>query len=352
MTNSITELDAWLAGQDLVASYDIAPEHWVAGFDPDRQVVEVKLGPFKRLFLRPPKFTKRFYHQIHPLRVETWPYRWQVKLFDDFCTVDIALDLRFQATLEYVNRNLEMLEKINEHIQELYVSVIEDKINQALTRLGDGRWVRTGLGEHEQRIAMTVCEVLTQQYIQAEATCKMNVTFADFSDVRLGRDSVYLHVLERTFELNEQTNLERLRQQRTADALALEVKQQELEHAKKLAEMQRQIQLQEAEAQIQLLLDKEQQIVQQREVETRLHVEKVDHDLKLQDLSWEREEVAHKRIEGKRRAAEVRQMDDNLAHQALLEEKQTIAEIQRRQMVKQYWTAADELNAETERAGV
>ena len=341
MTKPNTELDAWLAGEDIFAQYDLAPENWVAGFDADRQVVEMKLGPIRRWFLRPGKFNKRFYHRIHPLTIETWPYRWQIKLFDDFCTVDIALDLRFQATLEYVHRNTEKLGRINEHIQELYVSVIEDKIHQELNRLADGRWVQNGLADHEKRIAISVCEVLTQQYIQAEALCKMTVTFADFSDVRLGRDSVYLNVLKHSFEVNEQANQEHLRQQQYAEELALQAKQRELEHAKQLLEMQRQIQLHEAEAQIQLLLDKEQQIVRQREVERRLHAEQAGHEHQLKTIGLEIELQVQQQLESKQRSAELEQLTERLAHQALVEERRILAEIQRRRLARQHWQQAD-----------
>jgi len=336
MTESNSELDAWLTGEDIFAEASSLPEQWVAGFDADRQLVEFKLGPLKRLFLRPAKFTKRFYHRIHPLSIETWPYRRQLKLFDDFCTIDITLDLRFQATLEYVRRNAEMLENINRHIQNLYAAVIEDKINQELSNLADGLWVQNGLSIHEKRIAISVCETLTQQYIQAEAICQMSVTFAEFPDVQLGRDSVYLHVLKKTYETQERQHQERLRQQRLDEQQTLQGKQQELEHLKQLAEMQRQIQLQEAEAQIRLLLDKEQQIAQRREVEKRLHAEQVRHEQELQAIRLEIELETQQRLEARQRLLEIEQLSERLAHQAEVEEKQLLAEIQRRQVAQMH----------------
>lgn len=346
MNNSNTELDAWLAGEDLFVGNDPTPENWVAGFDADRQLVEFRLGPFKRLFLRPAQFSKRFYHQIHPLKIETWPYRRQVKLFDDFCTIDVALDLRFQATLEYVRRNAEVLTTINQHIQNLYVAVIEDKINQELSNLADGCWVRNGLAKHEKCIAISVCEVLTQQYIQAEAVCQMSVTFVEFPEVQLGRESVYLHVLKRTFELNEQKNQELLRQQRLAEQKAVLAKQQEIEHLKQLAEMHRQVQLHEAEAQIQLLVDKEQQIAQQREVEKRLHAEQVKHEQQLKAIRLEIELETQKEFEATQRLAEIEQLAARLAHQAVVEEKQTRAEIERRQSAQRLRRQAEQENSD------
>ncbi|QPK64628.1 hypothetical protein IVG45_06645 [Methylomonas sp. LL1] len=346
MNHQNSELDAWLAGQDIFEQNLPVPEDWVAGFDANRQLVVFKLGPFKRLFLRPGKFNKRFYHQLYPLSIETWDYRRQLKLFDEFCTLDIALDIRFQATLAYVLKNSEMLESINQHIQALYADVIEDKINQELSNLADGSWVQKGLVNHEKRIAISVCEVLTQHHIQAEAVCRMSVSFVEFPDVQLGRDSVYLHVLKKTFELGEQKNQEMLRQQRLIEQQALLAKQQEREHLKQLAEMQRQIQLQEAEAQIQMLLDREQQIANQREVERRLHAEQVEHEQQLKQISLEIELRMAQQLEAKQRLAERQRITDQLAHQAILDDKRTLAEIQRRQAAELRWRQAEQSKAE------
>lgn len=341
MNNANSELDAWLAGEDLFEQLLPDPEQWVAGFDADRQLVLLKIGPFQRLFLRPGKFTKRFYHQLYPLKIETWPYRQQVKLFEDFCTVDIALDVRFQATLNYVQKNPEILDSINQHIQGLYAAVIEDKINQELSKLADGSWVQKGLAEHEKRIAITVCEVLTRQQIQAEAICHMTVAFVDFPEVQLGKDSVYLHVLKRTFELNEEKNREHQRQQRHNEQQALLAKQQEMEHLKQLAEMQRQIQLVEAEAQIQLLQDKEQQLAQRLEVETRLHAAQTNHERQLKEMSFEIELRSTQALEARQRSMEAQQVAERLAHEALLADKQTLAEIQRREAAQKRWREAE-----------
>lgn len=342
MTDSNTELDAWLAGEDLFGNSEMRPDTWMASFDADRQLVEARLGPFKRLFLRPAKFSKRFYHQIYPLRIESWPYRRQLKLFDDFCTMDIALDLRFQATLEYARRNTEVLESINQHIKTLYAGVIEDKINQELSNLADGSWVQNGLAKHEKRIALSVCEVLTQQHIQAEAICRMSVTFVDFPEVQLGRDSVYLHVLKKTFEVNQQKHQEHLRQQRLAEQQALQEKQQELEHLKQMAEMQRLIQLQEAEAQIQRLLDKEQFLARQHEVEKRIHTEQILHEQSLKKISFEAELETQQQLDAKQRLNELNQLEEQLAHQTLVEERKTLAEIKRRRLIQHHWQQVEQ----------
>ena len=344
MTQVNSELDAWLAGEDVLGPVISEPEDWVAGFDPDRQLVLFRLGPYQRLYLRPAKFNKRFYHELHPLTIESWPYRRQIKLFEDFCTIDVALDLRYQATLQYVQKNTEHLQDINKHIQTLYSSVIEDKINQELSKLADGVWVQTGLAKHEKRIAISLCEVLTQQHIQTEAICHMTVNFVDFPEVQLGKDSVHLHVLKKTFELNEQKNQEIWRQQRFNEQQALAAKQQELEHLKQMAEMQRQVQLTEAEAQIQLLQDKEQQIIRQREVERRMHAEQVRHEQQLKEIAFKIEQQTQQELEARQRLAELQQVADRLEHQALVEDRETLAEIKRKQLLAQRWRDAEQFN--------
>ncbi|WP_150049849.1 hypothetical protein [Methylomonas rhizoryzae] len=341
MTQS-KDLEAWFAGDDLWSMSPANLEEWVAGFDADRQLVVFKLGPFQHLFLRPERFNKRFYHQIYPLVIESWPYRRQIKLFDDFCTLSVELDIRFQATLAYARRNSELLDNLNRQIKSIYAGVVEDRINWELSALADGCWVRDGLLRHERNLALSICEIFTQRQIQAEAVCRMSVDFVDFPEVKLGKDSVYLHVLKRTFEINQEKHQEMDRQQQLNQQQALASKQQELEHLKQLMEMQRLIQLQEAEAQIQLLQDKEQQLARQREVETRLHAEQVRHEQHLMELSLEIELHARQQREARQRLAETQDLANNLEHKAMLEDKQTAAEIQRQVTTKRLWEESGE----------
>lgn len=342
MNNSNTELEAWLAGEDMLDPSLAEPEEWVAGFDADRQLVMFKLGPFKRYFLRPEKFNKRFYHQLFPLRIESWSYQRQISLFDDFCTLEVELKIRFQATLRYVLKNTEMLESINQHVKQLYAAVIEDQINQELCKLADGKWVQNGLSPHQNRIALSVCEVLTQQNLQVEALCSMNATFVEFPEVKLGKDSVYLHVLKKTFELNQQKHAELQQQQKLTQQQALAAKMQELAHLREVAEIQRKIQLQEADTEIQLLQDKEQQLVRQREVEKRLHREQIQFEQELKEISFDIQMHTAQQLETKQRLIETQQLADQLAHQALLEDTRTLAEIERKQATERRWNEVEQ----------
>lgn len=334
------ELDRWLGGGDLLGQSMQLPEQWVAGFDPDRQAVLLKIGPYKKLFLRPAKFTRRFYHQLYPLTIESWPHRWQIPLFDDFCRLDVDVNLRFQATLQYVHRHAELVASINQHIKSLYQEVVADIVNRELQNLAHGHWVREGLTRHEQRIATDLCEFFTVQQIQAEAVCKMTANFAEFPDVQLGKDSVFVNVLRKTFEFNQEKARETLRQQRIAEQMELQEQQRQLEHQQQLAEMQRQIQQQQAEAQMQRLQDQELQLAEQREIEKRLHAEEIRHQQQLQEIGFDIESQAQQQLNAKKRVMEAQQLGEQLAHQAHLEDKKIVAEIERRQAAQQRWDEA------------
>jgi len=340
MTQPMDELNAWLTGSDLVVAESPGIDEWVAGFDPDRQAVLLRLGPFKRLFLRPAKFTKRFYHQLFPLPVETWLHRKQIKLFEEFCCLEVELNLSFQATLQYVHKHIELIGVINQHIKQLYADIVADIVDRELQSLADGIWVRQGLAKHEQRLALAVCEFFTQQHIQVQAACVMAATFAEFPDVQLGKDSVYVNVLQKTFELNQEKANELMRQQRIAEQLELEEKQRQLAHLQQLAEIQRQIQAQEAELQRQLLLDKERQLANQRSVEHRLHAEQIQHEQRLEEISFDIKLQSQQHLQAKQRSIEAQQLSEQLQHQALIEDQKVLAEIQRRQSAQQRWKEA------------
>lgn len=337
MSQLSNELDDWLAGSDLFGQQQAVVEQWVAGFDPDRQVVRFKIGPYKKLYLRPAKFIQRFYHQLYPLPVTSWPHRRQIQLFDDFCALDIDLNLRFQATLQYVHKHAERVDVINQHIKQLYAQVIADIVNRELDNLSDGQWVREGLGVHEKRIALEICEFLTQQQIQAEATCRMTASFAEFPDVQLGKDSVFVNVLRKTFEINQEKARELLRQQRIAEQMELQEQHRQLEHQQQLMEMQRKVQEQQAETQRQLMQDRELQLAAQREIERRMHADQVLHHQQLQEIGFDIESQAQQQLDAKRRLLEAQQIAEQLAHQAYVEDKKILAEIERRQAAAQRW---------------
>ena len=331
MNNADAELERWLVEDEALAEQYPATEDWIAGFDADRQVVLIKLGPYQKLYLRPQKFTKRFYHRLFPLKIESWPYRKQLSLFKDFCSIDIVLNLRFQATLSYAQRNSELLASIDQHIKHSYADQIEDLVHRALENLHDGKWVQTGLFAIEKNIANSICELLAMQQIQSEASCRLDVKFADFPDVAPGPDNVYLHVLKKSFEISDQKNREILRQQRLQEKQELHAKQLHLQHEQEMTELALQEQAQQAERTRRLLTEKQNQLVEQLAIEKVIFAEQLSHEARLKEMQLDNELRTQELLNAKQRLAETQQMTELLAHQTKLDEQKFSAEMSRRQ---------------------
>lgn len=336
MNNSAYELENWLTSNTLTTT----DGSWEPGFDADRQLISIKIGPYSRLFLRPEKFVKRFYHQVYPLNIEDWRFNKQITLFDDFCRLTVDLQIRFQATLKYVQKNSELLVGINEHIKQTYGTVLDELIDTELQALTDASWVQTGLAGMERKIAGTINELLMVQAIQAQTLCHMTASFEEFPDVQWGRENVYLAVLKKTFEITELKNKELYRQQQAQEQQALAEKQQQLEYLMQEVEVERQIQAQLAENNRLLLEDKEIQLVEQLEIEKRLHAEHVKHEYELKEMALEAELRLQEQQKARQRLAENRDLIEELAHQAELDDKKTLAQIQRREQQQQRLLAA------------
>lgn len=334
MTEPLNELEAWLAGNDLVDSgYPEFNDDWRADFDPDRQLVLSRLGPVRRLFLRPDKFIKRFYHEIYPLPVESWIHRYETKAFDDFCTLNVALDIRFQATLTYVERYLSEFNAVNSHIKQQYHDILDDVIKRQLRQLNDGEWIRQGLDQHEKQIALEVCELLTLHHIQTQVICTIDVAFAEFPDIALGKDRVYVGVLKKMFELTEEKRLESERQARIEKEAMIAQRLQ-------MAELERAMQAQDAQSQILLLQDRQEQMLKQYLIEEQLHADRLAHEQALEQRRFELQMTAESERQAKNRQAELQHLEDDLAHQAIVADKKIRGEIERKLLTENLWQTA------------
>lgn len=340
MNSSGTEIDQWLIEGTLEGEQSPGSEVWVANFDVDRQVVFSQFGPYNRLFLRPEKFIKRFYHTLYPLLIEDWLVSEKIQLFDSFCTIDTQLDIRFQATFTYAQSQLEILSEINEHIKNTYHAIIIDLINNELLNLQDDSWVRTGLGDIEKSIALAVNEMLVLENIQSQAVCTVKASFAEFPDVQLGKESIYLSVLKKSYEVTEENREELFRQQQREQQQKLEHKQKQLVNFEKNAELERIKQGQDAEHQKCLLLDQQQQQQEQLEIEARLHAAKVQHESGLKEISLQAELEQRQQQAERIRTAEQQSQTETLAHQALLKQQEVQAEIEKYEQKHASWLAA------------
>lgn len=337
MNSSRTEIDRWLAEGTLVNDDLVSPEVWEVVFDADRHLVHTKLGPYRKLFIRPEGFVKRFYHHIYPLPVENWCITQQIKLYDGFCTIDVKLDIHFQATLKYALGNMDILSSLNNHIKATYEDLLINLIDKELLNLSDGSWVQKGVADIEARISLAVSEMLILQNIQSQTLCSLKPSFEEFPDVQLAQESVYLSVLKRSFEFNDAKREELFRQEQEAEEQRLLHKQQQLDQSNRDAELERSKQAQEALNRKLLLEEREKQLLEQFEIEKRIHIEKLNHTNRLKEITLEAELQEQQKHEASLRLAEQKAHTELLAHQAKLKEKELAADIAKYEHQQARW---------------
>ncbi|MGR9012121.1 MAG: hypothetical protein ACU83U_00610 [Gammaproteobacteria bacterium] len=332
-----TEIDKWFINGTL-ASDDLAiSEVWDPVFDADRQIVHTKIGPYWKLFLRPEGFVKRFYHRVYPLPVESWRVTKQIRLYDGFCTIDVTLDIHFQATLKYALSNMDVLSNINEHIKNTYEDLIINLIDKELLNLSDGSWVQKGVSHIEKKISLAVSEMLILQNIQSQSLCTLKPAFEEFPDVQLAQESVYLCVLKKSFEFNDEKREELFHQEQEIERQKLEHKQKQLDQLNRDAELDRLKQAQDAANKKMMLEEKEHQLLEQFEIERRIHAEQVKHDNSLKEITLEADLQEQQKHEARLRIAEQQTHMESLAHQAKLKAKELEADIAKYEIQQARW---------------
>ncbi len=351
MNNNLPELAQWLTSGGLTDTQANLGE-WEPGFDVDRQVVCSKLaGIYQKIFLRPNEFIQRFYHQVFPLPIDEWFFQEQIDLFDGFCQIDVQLDLRFQATLTFVQRNPDKLPDINTYIKSTFQKLISDIVYKEIHLLNDGKWVKQGLLDIEQKIALSICEMLMVQNVQSQATCKLAAYFKEFSNIKPGKDSVYLTVLKQSHELTEQKNRSLFQQQSLLKTQKLEQKKEQLVHLKALATIERSKRAQEAEERLKLLQDEEQFLTAELDTEKRIHQKRVQHQQVLRELEAEAELETRKKIHQQEHLQEIKQRAEKRAYEVEQEKQRILADSKRReeQLLHQAKVQDEKTQAEIER---
>lgn len=339
MNNTKIESGSWVMAL-AAENNSTSDEVWESGFEVDRQVVHSKLGPYKKIFLRPDNFVKRFYHTVYPLSIEEWQCTDQAILYDGFCTIDVVLDVRFQPTFNYAVSNIELLSELNEHIKNAYHDIAFDLVNRELLNLSDGAWIHKGLEPAEKRICSSINEMLILQNIQSEVTCKLTPSFEEFPDVQFAKESVYLTVLKKSFEFNEQERKELFRQEQQEEKQRIEHKRIKLQQLNEQAELDREKQMLLADNNKTLLEEKAQQQLEQYEVKKKLHADKVEHISQLKEIDL-RVEIHDKEKEYKLlRENEEQEKAKVITHQAKLKEKELAADIVKYEKKQASWRKA------------
>ena len=345
MSDGKSPLEQWLA--EINAEGDLLTGNWDPGFDSGRQVVVAKLGPFQKIYLRPIAFMPRFYRQCFPLPIDEWRFNSQIKLYGDFCTIDAILTIRYQATVQYAQANMENLPAINQHIKTRCEGLVKDAVDQELRKLANGDWVEHGLASIERRIETKINETLTLQHIQCRALCEMLANFSDIPDPnkldsRFAHDDIYLKILKKNFETREQQNKERLRQE-------LLLEQQRLERQQRLIDQYNQEQalhrIEQEQAALNLkrrLEEQERQLNEQFLIEERVHREQVYHQQNLKRMEQEAAALTQQEIQAKQLEVEQQLLQERLDHQQRLKEIQLAAEIAEFEKNQETWNATHE----------
>ena len=330
MSNNLSSLDAWLSGE--IATIDSVQLIWDPGFDAERRVVVSKLGPYYKLFERPQSFIPQFFHRVYSLPIDDWHLTIEVRFYGGFCAITADLQINFQATLKYVERNIDALPEVNSQIKHSYESVIKDIVNAELSHLKDGRWVQTGLSEMERKIEAVINETMILKHIQCRAICALIPAFEELTDDdkidgRFFQESIYLDVMQRNFEFREKKNQELFREETELELLRLEHKQKLLETINQEDEVQRKKQALEAEVIRRRLEEREVQRLEQHVIETRLHEEKVKHEMQLKEIELAAEILYQKEKQVRQQKLEMQKQAQEIEHQRLLKQLQRNAEI-------------------------
>ncbi len=346
MSNSLlSPLDAWLTGE--IAAVDSDQLSWDPGFDAERRVVISKLGPYHKLFERPQNFIPRFYHHVYPLPIDDWHLTTPTQLYGGFCTMTTELQIHFQATLKYVERNMDALPDVNRLIKSSYESVIKDIVNAELSHLKDGSWVHTGLAEMERQIEGVINETLILKYIQCRTICALTPEFEELTDEekldgRFTQESIYLNVMQKHFEFREKQHQELFRQEEELELMRLEHKKKLLETLNHEDKIQRQKQALEAETIKRLLEEQEAQRIEQHIIETRLHAEKTDHEKHLKEIELAADIQYRKEEQIRQQQLELQKQAQQVEHQRLLKELKRDAEMRDYEKERIQWLQGKE----------
>lgn len=292
MNNNNVSVDNWLLQHFSELTTKPDKNVWEPGFDAERRIVIADYRLLTKVFERPKIFTPRFYHSIYPIPIDEWYLTNQTSLYDGFCSISVQITIRFQATIEYAQANIENIADINDHIKTSYKGLVMDTIEKELNRLNDGEWIQKGLADVEQRMATNINEDLMVNNIQCRTFCTLKARFKELTidntlNDRFTKTPIYLSILQKNFEFREKQNQELFRQQQAlAEEQLLQKRKQVEQHDHDLA-IERQQKLIEAESEKKLLLEKENYQAEQLKIKTRLQAEQIKHKHLLHKMSYE-----------------------------------------------------------------
>lgn len=267
---------------------------WEAGFEGDRRIVVSRIGPFLRVFARPKRYTKRFFHHVHELGIEDWRIPLEPLKLGPLCTIEARLSLRFQPTLKFAREHLEAIADLGGLIKASYQTLLQDAAEQELRKLEPSGRLEEDAGFVERNIENIVHELLAMREIQCRARCAIEIAFASpdsLDDPSASADAkhkeVYLELLKRRRESAERLAREHYDRQLHGHKLKLEHEERMLELLKKEAELRRQKQDYETEQVRADLSADEVRYTEQIDSEVRLREERIRHEARLRQMELE-----------------------------------------------------------------
>ncbi|MGZ8218759.1 hypothetical protein [Methylomagnum sp.] len=269
-------------------------ERWEAGFEGDRRVVLSRLGPFKRVFARPRRYSQRFYHQVYSLAIEDWLIPLETPRLGPLCTLEASLSIRFQPTLKFAQEHLDHIGDLGGHIRASYRTLLQDAAEQELRALETTDWLAEGHADVAQRIENIAHELLALRDIQSRARCRVETRFANpenLDELASTADSKHtglvLELLRRRRETTERLARENYERQALEQQLKLEHEARMLELLNKEAELRRMKQRQETEQVRMELAADETRYSEQIDSEIRLREERIRHEARLRQMELE-----------------------------------------------------------------
>ncbi len=205
-------MDEWL--ERLLDEAEPARE-WEPAFQAGQCLVEARLGPLRRFYLRPPGFRPRFYHRLHPLPVRLWRLEHDKTLFQGLCRLRLRVKIRYQVTLAYVERHPESLADPDAHVRTALEPLVMELLDHRLHRLESGDWIDTGLTGACREIEAAVNLLLARHRLRCRTLCDLEPTFVEPEDeeILLFREEIYRVIEARRRALRQLRFQERRRSQ-------------------------------------------------------------------------------------------------------------------------------------------
>ena len=281
---------------------------WLTGFEGDRRVVLARIGPYRRLFLRPQHHILRLHHRIYDLAIEDWRLPLDAPRLGPLCTLTASLSIRFQPTLAFAREHVEQIANLGNYIRSRYRTLLQDAAEQALLALESRDWLEQGHEAVQELIEDIVHELLAIRDIQSRCRCRIEVSFAHLDTARLEeelhsidpkRSRMARQILRHQRTTAEHSAQEQLEQHILDDRLRLERQERLVDLLKEETRVRQRHQEQESALAREDLKGEEARQMERLESEIRQRLERVRHEHELKRLELEsafEEKVKHSAI--------------------------------------------------------